>query len=64
MRGGKGWAVGWSAITFVALWLGACAREPDPQTKAETIGRSADALSTIATRTYGFESLSDWSVIY
>jgi hypothetical protein len=44
--------------------LGGCSREPAPSGKTEAVARTESALSTTATRTYGFESLTDWSAIY
>jgi hypothetical protein len=40
-----------------------CGREPENRGEP-SVARQAEALSTTATRTYGFESLTDWSAIY
>jgi uncharacterized protein YceK len=50
-------AFAWISILLVTLVLGGCSREPK---RTETLSTSGEALSTVMTRTYGFESLTDW----
>jgi len=51
----------WLAAAAAPLLLAGCGRKP---TSTEQLGVATAALSTTMTRTYGFESLSDWSAIY
>ncbi|HWP08983.1 MAG TPA: hypothetical protein VNN72_24745, partial [Polyangiaceae bacterium] len=62
--GGIVWAVRCVWVGLALSTLGGCSREPAPSGKAEAVARTESALSTTATRTYGFESLTDWSTIY
>jgi len=45
----------------LALLIMGCSRNDSP---GESVAQTQSALSTVMTRTYGFESLTDWSAIY
>jgi hypothetical protein len=50
-------AFAWISILLATLVLGGCSRAPK---RTEALSTSGEALSTVMTRTYGFESLTDW----
>src|SRR5688572_14055982 len=51
----------YAALFPTILLLFACSRE---KPRIDPVAQSTGSLSAIATRTYGFESLLDWSPIY
>jgi len=55
-------AFAWASVILAAFALGGCSREKPGGT--ESVAQSSEALSVVMTRTYGFESLTDWSAIY
>jgi hypothetical protein len=52
-------ALAWISVVLTLLALGGCSRKDGKEDGG--LSTSQEALSTVMTRTYGFESLTDWS---
>jgi hypothetical protein len=52
-------AFAWITVVLALLSLGGCSRKDGKEDGG--LSTSQEGLSTVMTRTYGFESLTDWS---